>query len=111
MADILALLLPFFGLIVIGFIAARLTRQPAEALGWMNIFIIYAALPALFFRLVSRTPIVALPTNVMVARIRDAYPGRTAENRSPRNATAPYRHGMQRIGRDTTTPVDPGGVR
>lgn len=57
MADILALLLPFFGLIVIGFIAARLTRQPAEALGWMNIFIIYAALPALFFRLVSRTPI------------------------------------------------------
>ena len=57
MADITALLLPFFGLILIGYVAARVTRQPAEALGWMNTFIIYAALPALFFKLVSRTPI------------------------------------------------------
>ncbi len=57
MADIIALLLPFFGLILIGYVAARVTRQPAEALGWMNTFIIYAALPALFFKLVSRTPI------------------------------------------------------
>jgi predicted permease len=57
MADIIALLLPFFGLILVGYIAARVTRQPAEALGWMNTFIIYAALPALFFKLVSRTPV------------------------------------------------------
>ncbi len=57
MADIVALLLPFFGLILIGYLAARVTHQPAEALGWMNTFIIYAALPALFFKLVSRTPI------------------------------------------------------
>ena len=57
MAAIIALLLPFFGLILIGYLAARITRQPAEALGWMNTFIIYAALPALFFKLVSRTPI------------------------------------------------------
>ncbi len=57
MADISALLLPFFGLILIGYLAARVTRQPAEALGWMNTFIIYAALPALFFKLVSRTPV------------------------------------------------------
>jgi len=57
MADIVGLLLPFFGLIVIGYIAARITKQPAEALGWLNTFIIYAALPALFFKLVSQTPI------------------------------------------------------
>lgn len=57
MADIISLLLPFFGLILIGYIAARITRQPAEALGWLNTLIIYAALPALFFKLVSRTPI------------------------------------------------------
>lgn len=57
MAAILALLFPFFGLILIGYIAARVSRQGAEALGWMNIFIVYAALPALFFKLVSRTPI------------------------------------------------------
>ena len=57
MADIVALLLPFFGLILIGFIAAKMTKQSADALGWMNTFIIYAALPALFFKLVSRTPV------------------------------------------------------
>jgi predicted permease len=57
MADIIALLLPFFGLILIGYIAAKVTSQPAEALGWMNTFIIYAALPALFFKLVSCTPV------------------------------------------------------
>ncbi|NLR96023.1 AEC family transporter [Rhizobium sp. P38BS-XIX] len=57
MSDIVGLLLPFFGLILIGYIAARVTRQPAEALGWLNTFIIYAALPALFFKLVSQTPI------------------------------------------------------
>jgi predicted permease len=57
MAEIIALLLPFFGLMLVGYIAAKVTRQPVEALGWLNTFIIYAALPALFFKLVSRTPI------------------------------------------------------
>lgn len=57
MTDIISLLLPFFGLILIGYIAAKVTKQPAEALGWLNTFIIYAALPALFFKLVSRTPV------------------------------------------------------
>jgi malonate transporter and related proteins len=57
MAAILALLLPFFGLILIGYVAAKACGQGAEALGWMNTFIVYAALPALFFKLVSRTPI------------------------------------------------------
>lgn len=57
MADIVALVLPFFGLILIGYVAARLAHQPAGALGWLNVFIIYVSLPALFFKLVSRTPI------------------------------------------------------
>lgn len=57
MLDILALLLPFFGLILIGYVAARVTGQNADALGWMNTFIIYAALPALFFKLVAKTPL------------------------------------------------------
>lgn len=57
MADILGLVLPFFGLIFVGYITARISRQPAEAMGWLNTFIIYLALPALFFKLVSKTPI------------------------------------------------------
>ena len=56
MSEILGLVLPFFGMIFAGFVAARVTRQPVEALGWMNVFIVYVALPALFFQLLSRTP-------------------------------------------------------
>ncbi|KXF77413.1 malonate transporter [Paramesorhizobium deserti] len=60
MVSILNLVLPFFGLIFIGFVVARITRQPVEALGWMNTFIIYVALPALFFQLLSKTPVAEL---------------------------------------------------
>ncbi len=56
MTDIAGLVLPFFGLIFIGFAVARITRQPVDALGWMNTFVIYVALPALFFQLLAKTP-------------------------------------------------------
>lgn len=56
MSDVVGLVLPFFGLIFIGFVVARVTRQPLEALGWMNTFVIYVALPALFFQLLAKTP-------------------------------------------------------
>ncbi len=55
--DIIGLVLPFFGMIFVGALAARLARLPLEALGWMNFFVVYIALPALFFQLLSRTPI------------------------------------------------------
>ena len=57
MTDVVGLVLPFFGLIFLGFFVARITRQPLDALGWMNTFIIYVALPALFFQLLAKTPI------------------------------------------------------
>lgn len=56
MSEVIGLVLPFFGLIFLGFLVARLTRQPLEALGWMNTFIIYVALPAMFFQLLAKTP-------------------------------------------------------
>ncbi|MBZ9993622.1 AEC family transporter [Mesorhizobium sp. BH1-1-4] len=56
MSDVVGLVLPFFGLIFVGFLVARITRQPLEALGWMNTFIVYVALPALFFQLLAKTP-------------------------------------------------------
>ena len=56
MYAIFALLFPFFGLIAIGFGAAKIFRHPEEGTAWLNIFIVYAALPALFFKLVSATP-------------------------------------------------------
>jgi len=57
MSDVFGLVMPFFGLILAGFVVARITRQPLEALGWMNTFIVYVALPALFFQLLARTPV------------------------------------------------------
>lgn len=57
MSDVIGLVLPFFGLIFTGFVVARLRHEPLEALGWMNIFVIYVALPALFFQLLAKTPI------------------------------------------------------
>jgi len=51
MLHIRGLISPLFGLIVVGFVTARINRQPLEALGWLIIFIIYVALPALFFRM------------------------------------------------------------
>lgn len=60
MAEVLGLILPLFGLIALGFGAARITRQPVEALGWLNTFVVYVALPALFFRLLSKTPVETL---------------------------------------------------
>ncbi len=57
MLDVFNLVIPFFGLIFLGFAVAKWVNQPVEALGWMNVFIIYVALPALFFKLISETPV------------------------------------------------------
>ena len=57
MLEVLGLILPLFGLILLGFVGARLSNQPIEALGWLNTFIIYFALPALFFKLLAKTPV------------------------------------------------------
>jgi len=56
MAEVLSLALPFFGLILLGFASGRFVRLPEDGLAWLNYFIIYIALPPLFFQLVSRTP-------------------------------------------------------
>lgn len=48
--------MPFFGLILLGYVGGRIVKAPQDGLVWLNTFILYFALPALFFRLVSRTP-------------------------------------------------------
>lgn len=57
MLDILTLIAPIFGLILLGVAAAIRMRRPLDQLGWLNVFIIYCALPALFFNLISKTPV------------------------------------------------------
>ena len=57
MIDVINLALPFFGLIFIGFACGKLKQIPDTALAWMNFFIVYVALPALFYRIIAQTPL------------------------------------------------------
>lgn len=57
MIEVLNLALPFFGLIIIGFVCGKIKQIPDTALGWMNFFIVYVSLPALFYRILAQTPL------------------------------------------------------
>ncbi len=54
--QVFSLAAPFFGLIFIGFGCGKLLRYPEAGLQWMNFFIVYLALPGLFFKLISAAP-------------------------------------------------------
>ncbi|WP_315832788.1 AEC family transporter [Bradyrhizobium prioriisuperbiae] len=56
MIDILNLALPYFGLIFIGFACGKAKALPEAGLAWMNFFLLYVSLPALFFRILAKTP-------------------------------------------------------
>ncbi len=57
MIEVLNLALPYFGLIFIGFACGKIKKIPISALAWMDFFIVYVSLPALFYRILARTPI------------------------------------------------------
>jgi malonate transporter len=56
MLDVVNLALPFFGLIFLGYACGKLKQIPDTGLAWMNFFLIYVALPALFYRILAQTP-------------------------------------------------------
>lgn len=56
MIDVLNLALPYFGLIFLGFLCGKLKRIPDTGLAWLNFFLIYVALPCLFYRILAKTP-------------------------------------------------------
>ncbi|MFG1464850.1 AEC family transporter [Xanthobacter sp. DSM 24535] len=60
MSDLFGLAFPFFGLIFLGYACGRFVRLPEEGLAWLSFFIIYVALPALFYRIVAQTPFAQL---------------------------------------------------
>ena len=57
MLAVIDLVLPLFGLVFLGYLSGKLARIPLEGLAWMNFFIVYIALPALFYQLLSKTPV------------------------------------------------------
>ncbi|MEP9378999.1 AEC family transporter [Aquabacter sp. CN5-332] len=56
MSDLIGLAFPFFGLIFLGYGCGRFVHLPEAGLSWLSFFIIYLALPALFYRIVAQTP-------------------------------------------------------
>ena len=56
MIEVLNLALPYFGLIFLGYACGRVKQLPDTGLAWMNFFIVYVALPCLFYRIVAKTP-------------------------------------------------------
>jgi malonate transporter and related proteins len=67
MIEILNIALPFFGLILLGVLAGRIWNKGEEGLAWLNIYVLYFALPPLIFMVVAQTPLekLANPTYVM----------------------------------------------
>ena len=60
MADLVGLfnlLAPFFGLIGLGFLCGKVARRPEAGLAWMQFFLIYVALPCLFYNLIADKPL------------------------------------------------------
>ena len=51
------LLAPFFGLIGLGYLCGKLAQRPEAGLAWMQFFLVFLALPCLFFRLIADKPL------------------------------------------------------
>lgn len=67
MIEILNIALPFFGLILLGVVAGRIWDRGEDGLAWLNIYVLYFALPPLIFMVVAQTPLekLANPTYVL----------------------------------------------
>lgn len=57
MLQVFGLVAPLFSIIFLGYIAGRLVKLPIDGLAWLNFFIIYIALPAMFFQYLSKIPL------------------------------------------------------
>jgi len=58
--NILSVTFPFFALVACGFVAARRRMLPLEAIGGLNGFVLFFALPCMLYRFGSTTPIAQL---------------------------------------------------
>ena len=66
MLEVIGLVVPFFGLILIGYALGFRSKLQQDQMGWLNFFIIYVALPALFFKLMAKTPVADLANPAFV---------------------------------------------
>lgn len=57
MNNIIGLAIPLFALIFLGAIAGKFVPEDRRGLVWINIFVVYFAIPSLIFRLISKAPL------------------------------------------------------
>ena len=67
MFAILLVTVPFFALVLCGYIAARRSLLPQAAIPGLNTFVLYFALPCMLYRFGSSTPITQLLDGALVA--------------------------------------------
>ena len=67
MQAILAVTVPFFALVLCGYLAARQRVLPESAIPGLNAFVLYFALPCLLFRFGMNTPLAQLLNPVVLA--------------------------------------------
>lgn len=60
MLAVLLVTFPFFALVLAGYVAARRRMLPFEAIGGLNVFVLYFALPCMLYRFGASTPIAQL---------------------------------------------------
>lgn len=60
MQSIFAVTVPFFAIVLLGYVAARTNRLPDVAIPGLNSFVLYFALPCLLFRFGMNTPVLQL---------------------------------------------------
>ena len=66
MDRLLAVAVPFFAPILIGYLAAKSSRKPEDGLAWLNFFVIYVALPPVFYQVISKTPFSQLTSGLFI---------------------------------------------
>jgi len=57
MFEVINLVTPLFAIIFLGYVSGKLIKLPVEGLVWLSFFVVYIALPALFFQLLAKTPV------------------------------------------------------
>ncbi len=67
MLAILNVTLPFFALVACGYLAARARRVAGSAVGALNTFVLYFALPAMLFRFAASAPIGTIANPPVIA--------------------------------------------
>ncbi len=67
MQAILEVTVPFFALVLAGYLAARLRVLPESAIAGLNAYVLYFALPCLLFRFGASTPVFELLNPVVLA--------------------------------------------